>query len=327
MKNKIIILSIISIYLCGLLGAVPIDIFGNKNTYLNNRVSQSKVIAVVNQALSLQNKEDLYLNAKVKVKYNSYSSPDYLVVFLQRKDTYSSEIVKIDINSDYSVASVTKNYELQDDEFSERSYSEDCNCPDPSVEFVAATPCPEIPTASAAIKFAVDHMKSKGYNAKSITPTVQEYKNYLSCPKLKGFYSIGHGYPEGLILLDGSLTYSDIAAEGPNYLRDKVIYFNSCDVHVPPLEPAIINAGAKKFIGGNIPLWIGTSEEVSRAFWVQAEKKEKMDEELMIKLENDLSYPDKGAHGISGSSNSGSDLLFLRTGASISQMDAILNSN
>jgi len=178
-------------------------------------------------------------------------------------------------------------------------------CPDPKADVVFATPCSDIATAVAGVESACQSATVAGLNCKTLIgaeATVQAYKSYLTnCPKLKAFGSIGHGNTSGIILWNHEVLDANwFNALPDNELKTVVNYFNSCQVHNAPLEPAIMSgAGARVFIGGNVNLGIGTSEEVFKCFWNSVLVSDNKMGESLSNCEHDH-YPVIGAHGYSG---------------------------
>ncbi len=128
--------------------------------------------------------------------------------------------------------------------------------------FLATT---EFQTAIAAANMAGRIAQEAGYKAVVLTgpaETRQAYKDWLSCNNLIMLGRVGHGSPQGILAYDGVLDYRYFQGLSATALNNKVLYFNSCRVHNYPLQPAIIGAGAQKFIGGIENLIVGPSEEV-----------------------------------------------------------------
>ncbi len=98
---------------------------------------------------------------------------------------------------------------------------------------------------------------------------------------------------------DGNLSASWFQGLQNHPLAPAVLYFNSCKVHNQPLETAILGAGARTYIGGNINLGIGSSEEVCKCFWDKALVRHKRMGPSLRSCEQSH-YPTAGAHGISG---------------------------
>ena len=168
-------------------------------------------------------------------------------------------------------------------------------------DIIAATPVPEIPTARQAVEDVYHRAIGAGLKSKMLLgseATVANCQKYLAAGPW-GFVNIGHGFPGGIILDDGTLSAVWFQSLDSGPLAPAVVYFNSCQVFNPPLQPAIMHTGARTFIGGIVNLRIGPSEDVCKSFWNEIlEKRAKMGAALHVS-EQTL-YPEQGAHGISG---------------------------
>ena len=166
---------------------------------------------------------------------------------------------------------------------------------------VFGTPVPEIATAKAGVEYACKVAASAGYKVVKLLgkdANLANYRHYLS-GHLKAFGNIGHGYTGGIVLFDGNLTSQWFSLQLKKALWPEVIYFNSCQVFNPPLQPSIMNAGARTFAGGKVNLLIGPSEEVFKCFWVKVLKTSaKMG--VALKTCEKQKYPTPNSHGISG---------------------------
>ena len=296
---------------------VDIKVFASaKGQKFYDTQNEKKIVdAVSNHVLPKAKAE--YSSVKVKVKRKDDGSPNYLVAYMLRKDTYTADVVKIDVDQNYKVKGTEENYDdsLDDDDEGGAggiTYSE-------QVDFIAATPVPEIPTAKAAVETLHLLAVNAGLVSKKLLgedASVGNYRHYLTSG-LKGFVNIGHGNSNGIVLDDGVLNHTWFASLSGKPLAPAVVYFNSCQVFNPPLQPAIMNVGARTFIGGIPNLLIGPSEEVCKCFW-----KGVMATEGMGKALKDCEkkhYPTQGAHGISGYTGS-----FLIISFSIDQYKAVL---
>jgi hypothetical protein len=230
------------------------------------------------------------------------------MIYLLSKSTYSFDTARVNLAADYTVLSIISNYQEQQSGYGQDSPETYDACPDESVEMVFSTCETSIPTAMAGVNKAVEIAESQGYKVERLLGSQENttaIKNWLACDNLIMFGRIGHGSETGIMLDDGMLNYTYFQNLSSTALNDKVLYFNSCEVHNDPLEPAIFDAGVQKFIGGDVLLEMGTSEEVFKCF---------MDDVIVdnAAMTTTLSscesahYPQTGAHGISGN---GSDYL------------------
>jgi hypothetical protein len=252
---------------CTVMASVPIILIPSK---LHSKpVDIAKIVELVHTHSELD--QSIHSQARVSVMFNG-SNIDYLVIQLLSKHSYSVVSKQIKINQKYEIVSVDHSYQVQERDHEEHYGSEKLTCPDEDVQFVVGTPVPDYPTAKAATDNVFKQAQANGLKAVQLygpKASVQNYKNYLSCPKLKGFFNVGHGYNEGILLNDGTLTHVTFT----NELKDKfqeaaVIVFNSCEVVNEPLKSAIAkDSDVQKFIGGITTLLIGPSEKASICFW------------------------------------------------------------
>ncbi|MBN2005643.1 MAG: hypothetical protein JXA21_19955, partial [Anaerolineae bacterium] len=301
-------------------GSIPVTILPSE--HLGSKTLQAdKVVQTVTDAFQLNSEKANYSEARVKVLYNSANEPEALIVYLLQKDTYLLETAKITLGKDYSVLSTETNYEEKATD--SRDAAVLAACPDTSVQMVFSTCETGIPTAVAAIDRAGQLAGQAGYTyriLKGSQENIAAIQNWLSCPNLIAFGRVGHGSTTGILVADGTLSYTWFQGLSSSALNGSVLYFNSCRVHNSPLEPAIVNAGVQKFIGGNVNLLIGPSEEVFKCFWEDA-----MDGANMTPTLTSCEaahYPTVGAHGISPAS--GSEILqppVVRNGMTWGRLD------
>lgn len=241
-----------------------------------------------------------YHSANVKVVRGGDQSPEYLVAYLLRKDTYTADVVKVEIDEDFTVQNILRDYE--DSEEDEEEDEEGLfGTEEYATDFVAATPVPNIPSAKQAVQIIHNMALSVGLKSRMLLGPAASLANYRSYLRsgLKGFVNVGHGFKGGIVLSDGALRAGWFNALSGGPLKPAVVYFNSCQVFNPPLQPAVMHAGAKTFVGGKVNLGIGTSEEVCKCFWDRSLKLLKTMGGNLHRCEKEK-YPTQGAHGISG---------------------------
>ncbi|MFN7094787.1 MAG: hypothetical protein ACK4M7_05420, partial [Burkholderiales bacterium] len=245
-------------------------------SFLANHTFSSTEKSLVIQALDKQINPALYRDIKIQILIPELGTKQFLV-FLLNKDSYCVEIDKLILNDKYQAISLIRNYNnFTENEVIPGTNSITYSCPNKEVEFVVATPLyQEISTARQSINEVADLARGAGLTVVQLLDkdaTITNYLNYLSCPNLKGFYSIGHGMNRGIMLHDGFLMAKKINEVLKNELEYKtIVEFNSCQVFNNPLKEATIDeAHAQKFVGGINNLSIGTSELSSSCFWNQA---------------------------------------------------------
>ncbi|MBF0297969.1 MAG: hypothetical protein HQK51_04575 [Oligoflexia bacterium] len=240
-----------------------------------------------------------YRRADMKVIPNGVNRD--VVVHLVSKDVYSFETAIMTVNKLNQVIAVKRN--AIDPSILAVLFP---RCPDTTVDVVYATPCDDIPTAVGGVNTACDIATAAGYKCKTLIgsqATLAAYKNWMACPNLKGFGNIGHGNTSSILLANGqTLPHTYFSGLATTALNGLVVYYNSCQVHNNPLDPAIMHSGARTFIGGNVNLGIGTSEEVFKCFWDMATDNQRQMGAALTWCEQNH-YPTTGAHGISGQTN------------------------
>ena len=102
------------------------------------------------------------------------------------------------------------------------------------------------------------------------------------------------------MLDDGTLSENWFQSLPADALMGTVIYFNSCQVFNPPLQPAVMHAGTRTFIGGIVNLLIGPSEEVCKCFWGRSLASQQAPMGDLLTACEAQHYPDREAHGIGG---------------------------
>ncbi|MGK7880936.1 MAG: DUF6623 family protein [Crocosphaera sp.] len=301
---------------------VGIKVVGSRNEYASLDVQDEPRVAGIIRTSVLPQSEAEYSRVNVKVKRRRDQTPEYLVAYLFRKDIYFAEVVKVDVDRDFQVSDITYNYEDLEDEDEEEDYTEEQEdyteegedyteeeaflveeWDEYAVDFVVATLHTEIPSAVDCVKKVYDLATKAGLKCKLLLgekdATVANYKRYLTSG-LKGFVNVGHGNPNGIALADGFLNANWFQKLSGNPLRPGVIYFNSCQVHNDPLKSAVMQAGARTFIGGIVNLLIGPSEEVCKCFWGEVLPPSIAPMDTSLKQCEKDKYPNEGAHGIIG---------------------------
>jgi len=246
-----------------------------------------------------------YHRVDVKIKRKEDQTPQYLVAYMLRKDIYLVETVKVDVDTSFNVKGIKFQYDSSEDKEDEdeeiKSLSTRDKGYDCGYDFIAVTPVPDIPTALEAVEILNSLATSVGLRSRMLLgteATVENYRQFLTCG-LKGFVNIGHGCTDFIMLDDGILDYDWFNSVVNEALKPGVVYFNSCEVFNDPLKSAVMNAGARTFIGGILPLWIGPSEEVCKCFWGNILKSSINMDDALHKCEQE-NYPETGAHGITG---------------------------
>lgn len=300
---------------------VEIRVFASRQEYAAFDARDEPKVAEIIRDQVLSQTDAEYYRVDVKIKRKSDQTPEYLIAYMLRKDIYSAEVVRVDIDNQYEASSITFNYdelgdEGDDEDLDDDEWDDDIPGEEDSVEhveyfaeeedeyafdFVAATPVDGIPSAKQAVEKLHQLATDAGLKSKMLlgaAATVANYKLYLTSG-LKGFVNVGHGNPNGIALHDGFLNATWFQGLGTTALKPGVIYFNSCKVFNNPLKPAVMHSGARTYIGGIVNLLIGPSEEVCKCFWGTILKSNTHMKVALTQCEKDK-YPQQGAHGFAG---------------------------
>jgi PKD repeat protein len=292
---------------------VPITIFSSAYKHIPGlEKDANKIIKTVRKEFDLYDRRMNYHRVAIDVvDENSDAEGDFLVVYFLLKDRYSTEISKITLEENYEVLWIENDYKLKKNESSTEWLAyEYGTCPDQSVEIVLSTCCTDIPTAVAGINYSYNAAVDAGYNTVKLLGSQEnttDIDHWLSCPNLKYWGRIGHGYTGGIVLYDGNLTSSYFDSLPTGALQDKSLYFNSCQVFNNPLKSSILNKDAYKFIGGICSLYIGPSEEVFKCWndnnFYQVTPPGGEPDEMCYwseECESSTGYPEPGCHGCGG---------------------------
>jgi len=281
---------------------VEIRLFASRKAYkVLDFGDEHRIVEVIRTRVLPAAKAEYY-RVDVKIKRKADQTPKYLVAYLLRKDVYLAEVVRVDVESDFHVTDIAWDYDEskdEEDEEDDASMSKGGGACD--LDFVAATPVPDIPTARAAAEFLHNLFTTLGFKSKlllGVDASVANYQMYLSCG-LKGFVNIGHGNANEIVVDDGTLSAAWFNSVANQSLKPAVVYFNSCQVHNDPLKSAVMRAGARTFIGGIVNLLIGPSEEVCKCFWGKILPAAIPMGDALHTCEKEK-YPEEGAHGITG---------------------------
>ncbi len=256
---------------------VPIRVMDPKLRVYN--FDKAELIKLVKQNLSID--PSTILNIAIQPVFTGDRITS-AYVYLSDKKQYKFTTTKITLDqqnhSNYQLVSIETNYRMSKSEKSnlnKANFEPNPPCLDSQADFVVASDLyTQIPSVKSALDDVAQKATEKGYHVVKLYDqgaTVMNYEKYLDCPQMKGFFSIGHGSPDGILVEDGMLT-SDFFDSMKHLMRKKtVVEFNSCEVFNDPLKSSVINgAQARKYVGGKTTLWIGTSEPASACFWDKA---------------------------------------------------------
>ncbi len=178
---------------------------------------------------------------------------------------------------------------------------------------LANTACDMFPSAVTYTNaiHAVMYHKFGGYAAKRIGAASKdaEITDFLKNDyALLAWNNIGHGVTaakngepcHGLSQWDGTMWWNEIAAiSPPKGLYGSVSLTNSCNSFKNPLNNAIWSRGPRTYIGGNILLPVGRSEQAAYHFWYRTLLMKWPMATALTKAQQDLGFP-AGTFGLRG---------------------------
>ena len=291
---------------------VKITLFPSPKKFRTYDAREEASIAEMIRKKILPREKADYHSVKLKVRRKPDGSPQYVVAYMLRKETYTADVVRIDVSKDYKALRYYDDYQEAEEDTEPGPGDEEPPEKLPKgakgkakeklgvVDFVAGTPVPEINTAKQAAEKVHKLALAAGFNSALLLgadASVANYRKYLSSGVLRGFVNIGHGNTNEIVLADGTLSAQWFQSSGRR-LCPTVVYFNSCQVFNAPLQPAVMEAGARTFIGGVVNLLIGPSEEVCKCFWENV-LANSAPMSVLTTCEK-TKYPTPGSHGIAG---------------------------
>lgn len=224
-----------------------------------------------------------------------YKMKDHYLLYQLSGTEWKAKKTKVRIGKKGNVI-ITEPEPTDQDDLNKASEAEaPPQCPDESVQFVVISAYPGIGAVDKAIGIVSDAAKQK---FKTMTILSEEadgktYKNWLACSNLKGFYSIGHGSPNAIMVGKGDVIDYQFF-EHPNFvnkLKTTTVILNTCQVYNYPFGTEIMYGNAVKaskydknpgpnayeFMGGHTNLLMEKSELTSACFMAQAILGAKMD--------------------------------------------------
>jgi hypothetical protein len=219
-----------------------------------------------------------------------YQYAKHFVVYFISNAYWGFSKTRLDLDANNTIVNITENYHSNQSEYEMSLTDQPSICPDPSVEFVAISAYPDFGDVSESINRVYQAaLKKYHHNVVKILGDEadgQTYKNWLSCPNLKGFYSIGHGNEEEIMVGHHDLVpYYFFLREKQftNKYQHTTLLFNSCLVYNFPFGSELVfgnvlrqtdhfkpfpGTGPKayQFIGGVTNLAMNDSERTSACF-------------------------------------------------------------
>lgn len=271
-----------------------------KTKYLMS-VDATKAIKIESQAIELvKNTLNItqaspYRTVRIRFIYNDLNNVKALIVYLLSSVNKSLELVRINLNENFIVASVVHDYELQREDLSQSpnyAYKLNAKCPDETVQFVIGNNFDGDASVEKEVQKIYQLAKEKGYkpflmninDSSGPQPTVQAYENWFQCPNVKGFYNESHGWSAGIVLADDEFMYTRVDRELTNKLNHEVILFDSCLTFHNPLLAAVTDVrrgNAQQYIAGFISLPFGASERTASCIWKSAFNHQELNQKML----------------------------------------------
>lgn len=235
-------------------------------------------------------KTDLYQIVVYKMK-------DHFLLYQLSNKEWKATKWRIDLDMTGIVKKISASYDGEDNNELEELERQQRpgKCPDESVQFVAISGFPGVGGVNEAIKMVSNTAKQK-YKTMTILDKKADgetYRNWLSCSGLKGFYSVGHGANDSIMVGNGDVVSYKFFANSQliNKYKSATIILNSCQVYNYPFGTEVMYGNAEKFstfvnnpgpnayefMGGHTNLLMEDSELSSACFISQAIMGAKMD--------------------------------------------------
>lgn len=279
---------------------LPIRIM-SENRPVERQLAPETVQTIVIHSLQADLETDRYLAIDVFIVDGESTNSPVILAYLKYRYSFGLQIVRITLDNKHQVRLVESDVDLTAAEL-QSAASRQAACPDESIEAVFATPLNKSPMVPNINK-AANAAKQAGYSTKVLTggqASVGAYKNWLACKKLVFFGNISHGNTSSIILDDGRLTSAYFSSLPKGSLLNKILFFNSCQVHNEPLDSAIVGTSVAAYIGGNVNLKVGVAGDVFTTFWSDVLKNKPNELEPTLRKLEDQLYGSRNAYGISG---------------------------
>lgn len=263
-----------------------------------------KAIALVEKTLNINSASSLQ-TVRIRFIYSKNNVPRSLIVYLLSSKNKGFQLVRINLNSNFTVANVIHHYRLKPEDLAQSpNYAEKTTpvCPDPKVQFVIGNNFFGDESVKKEVHKVYQYAESAGYHPILLTvndpnspqPTIHSYENWMSCKNVKGFYNESHGANDEILLSDGDFMYSLVDKDLIEKLKNKIVLFDSCDTFNDPLLAAMtkVDEGdSQKYIAGIVPLPFGSSERTASCIWQLAIEEKELTQSLIEKCANNNQLP------------------------------------
>ena len=242
-----------------------------------------------------------------------YQHSDHYLLYLLSGKSWSMTKIRVDLDNSGKIKRLIDSYQENEKELQTSTEAEPV-CPDNSVQFLAISAYPGVAAVDKSIAIVSEAAKKKfkTVTISSETADGKTYKNWLSCPNLKGIYSIGHGAPEGIMVGNGDMISSDFFTSEKfiNKYKKTTVIINACQVFNYPFGTELMFGSAEQasafahnpgpsayqYMGGHTNLVFFYSELSSACFIAKAIDGARMDYNTLKKCvgNQDIHYQSFG---------------------------------
>ncbi|VVC75468.1 hypothetical protein AQUSIP_07580 [Aquicella siphonis] len=244
---------------------------------------------------------DIQSNKPDSYKIIVYKNENHYLLYTLSGKTWDAEKIRVDLDASGKMISLIPHYQGGLKELTSKTNSNPVDadkpgvCPDSNIQFLAISAYPGVAAVNESIEIVSEAAKKK-YKTMTIVDENadgQTYKNWLSCPNLKGVYSVGHGAPDEMIVGKGDvLSYGFFnQPEMMNNFKNTTVVINACEVYNYPIGTNIMYGNAMlasdflrnpgpntyEYMGGHTDLLMYSSEKSSACFMAKAIEGAKMD--------------------------------------------------
>lgn len=254
---------------------------------------ENNIIHLVKRALNIRPGSP-YRSVRIRTIYNDHNHVEALIVYLLSAQNKSLNLLRINLNDDFSIAKIINPYELQQADLAQSPHAKHAQptCPNKTVQFVIGNVFYGEKSVEKEVQKVYLLAMQLGYSPILLDvndpngpqPTLNAYENWLSCPNVKGFYNESHGWQQGIVLADDDFTYLNVSHDLIKKLKSDVILFDSCLTFYDPLLATMThkNEGdSQQYIAGSISLPFGPSERTASCIWTKALKRAALDADMI----------------------------------------------
>ena len=261
--KRLFLLTVAVVFTGAAAASTDINLFNT--THSNSSIPLTTITNVVKSYFYI----DQYRAVKVQVINNAEHKPDHMLVYLFSKKYHRVEVARLDINANYQVTNVLRDYQLTRADFLQQP-GVNANheaCPDPSLQFIAFAPNDNALEQSIT-KEVADSAKAHHLNTILLTldqATSKNYLNYMSCPNLVGNFYDGDADSSFIATEDGVISVGDIQTQLAKKFRYKVTnIWLACEAYNDPMKSVMLNdTESQKYAAGINDLLVGPSDKAA----------------------------------------------------------------